>query len=150
MSKNAITLADITSADWSLALDTQGVPGSGLGNVAQGLADVNQCLWIILTTSKGSDPLRPTFGADVWRYIDAPINSAIPAIVREVTEAILRWEPRVTLVSINVRPTLNGDTQAGAHLNIWVNWKLKLSVSGSRTSPFAQSQSTLVTFSTPR
>src|SRR5579863_5641990 len=138
MSAGAITLADITSADWSMALDTAGSPGSGIGNVVQGVADVNQCIQIILTTSKGSDPLRPTFGADVWRYIDAPINAAIPAIVREVTEAILRWEPRVTLVSINVTFVLGGDAQAGAHLNILVTWRLNLSVSGGRTSPLAQ------------
>ena len=149
MSADAITLADITSADWSLALDMQAEPGSGIGHVVQGLADVNQCIQIILTTSKGSDPLRPTFGADVWRYIDAPIDAAIPAIVREVTEAILRWEPRVTLVSINVTPVLGGDPQAGAHLNILVTWRLKLTISGSQTSPFAQPQSTLVTFSAP-
>jgi len=149
MSAGAITLADITSADWSMALDTPGTPGSGIGNVVQGVADVNQCIQIILTTSKGSDPLRPTFGANVWRYIDSPIDAAIPAIVREVTEAILRWEPRVTLVAINVTPVPAGDAQAGAHLNIRVTWRLKLSVSGAKTSPFAQSQSTLVTISAP-
>ena len=149
MSTNANTFADITSADWSIALDSPGSPGSGIGNVVQGVADVNQCIQIILTTSKGSDPLRPTFGADVWRYIDAPIDAAIPAVVREVTEAILRWEPRVTLVAIKVTPILSGDAQAGAHLNIAVTWRLKLSVNGARTSPFAQPQSTLVTLSTP-
>src|SRR5216683_1537301 len=124
MPAGTMTLADITSADWSLELDASGQPGSGIGNVVQGLSDVNQCIRIILTTPKGSDPLRPTFGADVWRYIDAPINAAIPAIVREVTEAILRWEPRVTLVSIKAVPILGGDVQAGAHLTIAVTWRL--------------------------
>src|SRR5579863_5870565 len=138
MPAGATTFADIISADWSLELDTPDEPGSGLGNVVQGLDDVNQCIQIILTTPRGSDPLRPTFGADVWRYIDAPINAAIPAVVREVTEAILRWEPRVTLVSINVTFVLGGDAQAGAHLNILVTWRLNLSVSGGRTSPLAQ------------
>src|SRR5271163_593565 len=127
MGEGAITLADITSVDWSLALDSEGVPGSGLGNVVQGLADVNQCITIILTTPKCSDPLRPTFGADVWRYIDAPIDTAIPAIVREVTEGILRWEPRVTVVSVSAVPVPGVDTQAGAHLDISVTWKLTLS-----------------------
>src|ERR1700677_1185091 len=109
MPTGAITLDDITSADWSLALDTPGRPGSGIGNVVQGIADVNQCISIILTTPKGSDPLRPTFGADIWHHIDAPIDTAIPAIVREVTEAILRWEPRVTVVSISVTPVTGVD-----------------------------------------
>jgi hypothetical protein len=142
-----MTLAGITSADWSLALDQQGAPGSGIGSVVQGVADVNQCIQIILTTPKGSDPLRPTFGADVWRYIDSPMNSAIPAIVRDVTEAIVRWEPRVTVVSISVTPAPGGNTQAGAQLSIAVTWKLTLTAQGSQASTFAPAQSTTVTVS---
>jgi uncharacterized protein len=149
MPAGTMTLADITSADWSLELDAPGEPGSGIGNVVQGLSDVNQCIRIILTTPKGSDPLRPTFGADVWRYIDAPINAAIPAIVREVTEAITRWEPRVTVVSIIATPTPGGDTQAGAHLNIAVTWRLKLTVRGPGASPFAPAQSIVIAIPTP-
>ena len=59
MPAGAITLADITSADWSLELGT-------IGGVVQGIADVEQCLGIIVTTPRGSDPLRPTFGANIW------------------------------------------------------------------------------------
>ncbi len=149
MGAGGMTLANITSADWSLALDGLNPPGTGLGNVVQGLADVNQCITIILTTPKGSDPLRPTFGADLWRYIDAPINTAIPAIVREVTEAILLWEPRVTVVSISATAVLGLDTQTGAHLDISITWKLTLSVNGNQNSPFGPEQSTVVTIRTP-
>jgi len=144
----AVTPSDITSADWSLKLDVPGEPGSGIGNVVQGIADVNQCIRIILTTPKGSDPLRPTFGADVWRYIDTPINTALPAIVREVTEAITRWEPRVTVLSITATPDLDGVPQAGAHLNIAVTWRLKLSTRGPGTSPFATPQSVAIAIPT--
>jgi phage baseplate assembly protein W len=149
MPAGSITLADIISADWSLELDAPSEPGYGIGNIVQGLSDVNQCIQIILTTPKGSDPLRPTFGADVWRYIDAPIDAAIPAIVREVTEAITRWEPRVTVISIIVRPVLGGDTQAGAHLDITVTWQLKLTALGPGASPFAPTQSIVIAIATP-
>ena len=149
MPAGSITLANIISADWSLELDASGEPGSGIGSVVQGLSDVNQCIQIILTTPKGSDPLRPTFGADVLRYIDAPINSAIPAIVREVTEAITRWEPRVTVVSISAMPVLGEDTQAGAHLEVAVTWRLKLTALGPGASPFAPTQSIVIAIATP-
>jgi Bacteriophage baseplate protein W len=148
MPTGTVTLADITSADWSLRLDVPGEPGSGIGNVVQGIADVNQCVRIILTTPKGSDPLRPTFGADVWRYIDTPINTALPEIVREVTEAITRWEPRVTVLSITTTPVLGGDPQAGAHLNVEVTWRLKLSTRGPGASPFAPPQSIVIAIPT--
>jgi Bacteriophage baseplate protein W len=139
MSAGAITLADITSADWSLALDQPAMPGSGLGGVVQGVADVNQCIQIILTTPQGSDPLRPTFGADLWQYIDYPINSAIPAIVREITQAITLWEPRVTLLSVTATPVVDGTTQSGAHLDIAITWQLKLTTANGRTATAPQS-----------
>jgi phage baseplate assembly protein W len=126
MPAGAITLADITSADWSLALDQPGDPGSGIGNVVQGVADVNQCIQIILTTPKGSDPLRPTFGADLWKFLDAPINAAISAIVTEVTTAITQWEPRVKLTSVTAAPIIDSSAQSGARMSVNVSWRLQL------------------------
>ena len=87
---------------------------------------VEQCIEIILTTPKGSDPLRPTFGTDLWRFIDNPIGFAVPAIVREVTGSISMWEPRVTLQSVSVVPASDLSSQTGAHLNVSISWKLKL------------------------
>ncbi len=129
MSSEAITLADISSADWSLMLDvTAGSgPGSGIGQVVQGIADVDQCVRIILTTPRGADPLRPTFGSDLWRYVDTPINLARASIVREITEALLLWEPRIDLLKVSTAPVLDGSGQSGAHLNVTAIWRLKLS-----------------------
>jgi Bacteriophage baseplate protein W len=119
MAAGAITLADIRSADWSLAL-------GAIGEVVQGIADVEQCLGIIVTTPRGSDPLRPTFGADIWRYIDFPIDRALPAIVSELTTAITMWEPRVNLLSVTAQPVTDASPQSGAHLDVTLNWQLKL------------------------
>ena len=132
MPAGAITLADISSADWSLAL-------GAIGDVVQGIADVEQCLGIIVTTPRGSDPLRPTFGADIWRFIDFPINRALPAIVGELTAAITVWEPRVTLVSVTAQPVIDASAQSGAHLDVTLNWQLKLGIAA------APVQSTTVT-----
>ncbi|MGH7863505.1 MAG: GPW/gp25 family protein [Candidatus Binataceae bacterium] len=122
MSAEAVTLDEIRAADWSLALDRHG----GLGRVVEGIDDVNQAIEIILTTPKGSDPLRPTFGADLWQYLDFPISTAVAAIVREVTDAVTQWEPRVKLLSVRAAPAAEADTQAGAHLKVIVKWELEL------------------------
>ena len=128
----AITLADIRSADWSLMLDSAGKPGSGIGGVVMGVDDVDQCIAIILTTPKGSDVLRPTFGTDLWKYIDAPISEAAPAVVREVTQSITQWEPRVKVLSVTTTPLIAIATQPGAHVEITVAWHLNL---GGAPSP---------------
>lgn len=137
MSATTITLADITSADWSLRLDIPGQPGSGIGKVVQGTTDVSQCIQIILTTPKGSDPLRPTFGTDLWQFIDYPLQTAIPLIVREVTEAITLWEPRVQLVKVVATPVIDGSQQSGAHMAVTVKWRLKLGNRSQTAAPFA-------------
>ena len=129
MSAGAITLADITSADWSLALDSStpsGLPGSGIGQVVQGIADINQCIYVILSTPRGSDPLRPTFACDLWRLLDTPINFARPALVNEIVTNVTKWEPRVRVLSVIVN--LVPGTQS--NLEIAITWQLKIAVAG--------------------
>jgi phage baseplate assembly protein W len=132
MPAGAITLSDIKSADWSLMLDSLGQPGSGMGKVVKGVDDVDQCIAIILTTPKGTDVLRPTFGTDLWKYIDAPISQAGPAVVREVTQSITQWEPRVKVLSVTTTPLSSIVTHPGAHVQITVAWQLNL---GGAPSP---------------
>lgn len=129
-------LGDIAARDWSLMLDATagGGAGSGIGLVVQGLDDVAQCVKIILTTPKGSDPLRPTFGAELWRYVDMPISAVRAQIVREVTEALVLWEPRIDIVGITSSTAQDDRTQAGAHPQIAVTWRIKLTNRSASTN----------------
>ena len=86
-------LEDITYVDWQPMLNQ-------IGEVAEGIDDINQCIANILKTHKGSVPHRPTFGADVYKYVDYPISEAIPNIIREATDAIIEWETRIELQQI--------------------------------------------------
>jgi phage baseplate assembly protein W len=86
-------LAEIRSADWQLSLTTP-------GDVVQGIADIQQCVHIILSTQKGSDPLRPEFGTDILRYLDRPVNEAVPNMIREMMDAVNTWETRVKITKI--------------------------------------------------
>lgn len=97
---------------WQLALGGDGV--------AQQIADIHQCIRIILTTPKGSDPLRPEFGCDAGNYLDLPLDAARPHIVREA-RAALAWEPRVTVSDVTVS---QGKEQSGGHAVVHVAWSL--------------------------
>ncbi|MGH3265041.1 MAG: GPW/gp25 family protein [Trebonia sp.] len=125
MSGTAVTLSDITSADWSLMLDATagGGPGSGIGQVVQSLADVGQCIAIILGTVPGEDPWRPTFGCDLTAFIDRPLPAALPAIVGAVTAAIETWEPRVRVLNVTAQP---GGAAAPSTLSVSVTWQIDL------------------------
>lgn len=95
----AIRVSDITSADWSPAV---GSPG----DIVAGLDDIEQCLGIILTTPKGSDPHRPLFGCDAWLWVDKPAPIAIPNIIRESVDSLRIWEPRIAIISVTARQDL--------------------------------------------
>jgi len=72
----------------------------GVGVIAVGLADIRQCIDIILRTVPGSDPLRPLFGCGIYKYIDAPVNIAVPNMKLEIFEALNIWEPRINVTAV--------------------------------------------------
>lgn len=105
------TLNEITYVDWQLKLNE-------IGSVSEGIEDINQCIAIILSTQKGSVPHRPTFGSDILKYVDYPINSAKANIIRETVDAITLWETRVNVDSVSVEID-------EIQLKIKVQWSLK-------------------------
>ena len=82
----------ITAKDWALSLNAQGIPVIGAD-------DIIQCINIIFTTQKGSDPFRPDFGIDIESWIDVPVNIAAPGIVAEMIKGLI-YETRVTVTAI--------------------------------------------------
>ena len=114
------TLNEITYVDWQLKLNE-------IGSVSEGIEDINQCIAIILSTQKGSVPHRPTFGSDILKYVDYPINSAKANIIRETVDAITLWETRVNVDSVSVEID-------EIQLKIKVQWSLKEDSSVSSTT----------------
>ena len=106
-------LNEITYVDWQLRLNT-------IGSVAEGVDDINQCIAIILTTPKGSVPHRPTFGSDIHKYVDYPVNSAKANIIRESVDAIEKWETRIKIDSVTVE--INA-----TQIKVKIQWTLKSS-----------------------
>lgn len=106
-----IRLDDIRSVDWQPKLGE-------IGAVVENISDINQCIRIILTTPKGSDPHRPEFGSDIWKYIDYPVNEAIPNIIRDAIDAINAWEPRVEIKTIKAEVDV-------ANVMLRIEWVLK-------------------------
>ncbi|MBF0482010.1 MAG: GPW/gp25 family protein [Desulfovibrionaceae bacterium] len=98
-----IDVTTITSADWSPQV---GAPGE----IVEQLADIAQAMRIVLTTPKGSDPHRPDFGCEAWRYLDYPVSVSAPNIIREATDAVKKWEPRATLKRVTC--VVDGSTVA--------------------------------------
>lgn len=104
-----MNLIDIRSSEWSISM-------AEFGAVVEGIADIKQCLEIIVYTRKGTDPLRPDFGCGAIDRVDQPINSAIPGMIKDIIDAVILFEPRIdmqkskityVIIDLEVRFTLN-------------------------------------------
>jgi len=103
-------IQDITASDWSPKLGE-------IGAVVEEADDIAQCIAVILNTPKGSRAHEPEFGSGLWRYLDYPVNEAIPNIVREAIDALTIWEPRIKLVLVSPKV-------AGSQITLQIEWKL--------------------------
>lgn len=119
-----IPYTGITAAHWQPALGTS-------GEVVEGLRDIDQAIRIILTTPKGSDAHRPEFGSNIHLYIDWPVNRVTPHLVREAVDSIRQWEPRVTVVQVQV-------TIEGSQITLRVQWRVADGVTQLTEVPYAR------------
>ena len=85
-------LTAISSVHWQPALNGDGV--------VEGVRDVEQAIRLVVRTPRGSDPHRPTFGSNVHLYVDHPINTVVPHLVRETVDAISEWELRAKVEKV--------------------------------------------------
>lgn len=99
-----------------------GVDQRGRFALARGANDIEQAIKIILLTPKGQRLMRPTFGCQIHDLIFAP-NDATTAGLAEyyVREALTMWEPRITVVAIEVGP----DPEVTERLLIAIQYEIK-------------------------
>jgi len=89
-----------------------------LGEFVTALDELAQALNIIIQTHKGAVPLDPDFGCDLYKWMDKPEPIAKQGIIREITKAVLRCEPRITINSIKFNRS-----QALGQSAITISWK---------------------------
>jgi phage baseplate assembly protein W len=73
--------------------------------------DIRESLWILFSTSLGERVMLPQYGCQLWRMVFRAINTTLTTELKDmIAQAILMWEPRITVDTISVTPddTLNG------------------------------------------
>jgi uncharacterized protein len=82
---------------------------------------VRQSIWTILSTAKGERLMRPNFGCGIHDLVFANNSAAtIGAIVSEVTESLIEWEPRIDIVNVDVYSEANQPNKLLIQLNYQV------------------------------
>ena len=81
------------------------VDASGSIALESGFADVDKAIRVILSTAIGERPMRPAFGCGIWDLLFEPINAnTLGRMEDAVHEALSRWEPRIDVDDVDVRP----------------------------------------------
>lgn len=98
-----------------------GVNSQGGIQMVTGTENVERSMRLILGTAYGERPMRPEFGCAIHDMVFEP--GTIDLITRmkiEVEDSLIRWEPRVDVLDVDVR--YDGDP---SRVLITVNYQLK-------------------------
>ena len=77
-------------------------PHGGL-SFSSGEQDIQEAIWIILSTAPGERQMLPNFGCGIHSYVFAPNNSmTLGNIAHEVQQALTKWEARVDVMDVRV------------------------------------------------
>lgn len=76
---------------------------SGKNTFVNSYESINECIGLLLRTSKGEMFGDPQFGCNLMKYIHEPNDSILQDLAREdIVSAISRYEPRVTVNTENI------------------------------------------------
>jgi phage baseplate assembly protein W len=65
---------------------------------------------IILETIEGERVMRPDFGCGINRLVFEPNNTSTTALIAfHIEEALMKWEPRIEVLEVNVIPDANNE-----------------------------------------
>jgi uncharacterized protein len=66
---------------------------------------IRDAIWLILGTAKGERVMRSDFGCGIHDLLFSVNNATTAGLVaKEVREALVRWEPRIELLDVEVTP----------------------------------------------
>jgi uncharacterized protein len=84
---------------------------------------IRQAIRIILSTALGERVMRPDFGCAIHELVFAPNSAATQGMAEHhVSEALLRWEPRIEVLDVNAVASGGQDEE----LLISINYRVRM------------------------
>jgi uncharacterized protein len=96
---------EFLGSGWSFPVEIAVTPEGG-GRIVPAAYEerVRQAIWLILGTARGERITRPDFGCGIHDLVfSVDIAATRAAITDAVREALVRWEPRIDLLDVDVR-----------------------------------------------
>jgi uncharacterized protein len=101
MSTTTSTASDFIGIGFKFPIKVNPRGGLSWSGGADRIADA---IWIVLATAPGERVMRPTFGAGMQNHVFDP-NSPVARtqLAATISDALTRWEPRISLVRVDVQ-----------------------------------------------
>lgn len=97
-------------------------PATGRILMSEGEEDIAEAIRLIVWTAKGERVMRPDFGCGIHEYVfERTDPTTVSLMVESVKDAIMRWEPRVHEVEVDVQ----SDSQDDGRLQIHVQYTVR-------------------------
>ena len=86
--------------------------------------NIKQTIELLLRTVKGERVLNRTFGTNLYKLMDQPINLVKSEVVMEVLASIMKFEKRVDNVEVSIYKSPN-NSEAVGNLTVDVSYTIK-------------------------
>jgi uncharacterized protein len=114
------TGSDFLGVGWGYPL---GLDEDGRVGMAYYEESIRQSIWIILGTARGERMMRPDFGCGIHDLVFAVSSADLTgSVVNLVRQALLQWEPRIDVLSVEVT---TGDSADPGVLLISINYRVR-------------------------
>jgi phage baseplate assembly protein W len=112
MSTSSNTQSGFLGTGWSFPPTFD--PISGTVVLVSDVTDIEESLNILLSTSLGERVMQPNYGCALQPYLFEPLNATVIGYLKDrVQNAILFYEPRITVISIDVTALDSPELWAG-------------------------------------
>ena len=82
--------------------------------MVEAVADINQSLEILLSTSLGERVMQPEYGCNLRDFQFEPMNASLIGYLRDLVEtAILYYEPRILVESVEITESTSQEAIEG-------------------------------------
>lgn len=117
---------DFIGVGWSFPPAFDNVKGGTA--MSSGVQDINESLQILLSTTLGERIMRPEYGCNLKDYVFESMSTDRSAYIKKLVEdAIIYYEPRITLEKVKV------DAKANEGV-MWINVDFRVDAINSRAN----------------
>lgn len=109
--------------------------------MVSGDRDIRESLWVLFSTNIGERLMLPEYGTVLWQKVFASLNTTLVNQIKTIVEQeIITWEPRITVLDVQV---LQDDAADGV-LSIGVDYLVRqTNVRSNLVYPFYHGEATL-------